>query len=380
MLRARLTQRVHETEAQLSLARSLGLRHSMRRWHADRAHTRRLPERRATFTETIWAEAAQELGLEFQQLSPRLFRFRKDNVIVHVLGQRTPFADPVSIEVASEKHLAYDLFAEAGVPIPPHVVVAARDYDGARAFLETGPVPCVVKPVRGGGGGQGVTAAVMTAKQLVRAMRRAALTSADLLVERQVAGDHYRILLLDGEVLDVLRRGRPQVVGDGISTIEELMFFEYERRLSATAATDGLKPFAVDLDCLFTLEQAGLNLHAVLGAGEAAIVKSVTNISGSRDCVSFRGIVSPRLVAEVRAAAAAVGVRLAGVDIVTPDPSVSLVEGNGVALEVNPIPGLVHHYNVADSGAATRVAIPILSALLNEARPSPQPKLTEDVT
>jgi D-alanine-D-alanine ligase-like ATP-grasp enzyme len=380
MLQARLTQRVHETEAQLSLARSLGIRHSVRRWRADRAHARRLPERRATFTQTIWAEAAQELGLEFQQLSPRLFRFRKEHVTVHVLGQRTPFADPVSIEVASEKHLAYDLLAEAGVPIPPHVVVTARDHDAARAFLETGPVPCVVKPVRGGGGGQGVTAAVTTAEQLVRAMRRAALTSRDLLVERQVAGDHYRILLLDGEVLDVLRRGRPQITGDGVSTIEELMFFEYERRISATAVADGLKPFAVDLDCLFTLEQASLHLHSVLGAGETAIVKSVTNVSGSRECVSFREIVSPQLVAEARAAAAAVGVRLAGVDIVTPDPSVSLVEGGGVTLEVNPIPGLVHHYNVADSGAATRVAIPILRALLDEARPSPRSKLTEDVT
>lgn len=379
MLRARLTQRVHEIEAQLSLARSLGFRHSMRRRQADRAHARQLPERRAAFTQTIWAEAAQELGLEFQQLSPRLFRFRKDPVIVHVLGQRTPFADPVSIEVASEKHLAYDLLDAAGVPIPSHVVVTARDHKGARAFLESGPVPCVVKPARGGGGGQGVTAAVTTAKQLARAMRRAALTSRDLLVERQVPGEHYRILLLDGDVLDVLRRGRPQVIGDGVSTIEELMFFEYERRLSTTAA-DGLKPFAVDLDCLFTLEQAGVHLHTVLDAGEGAVVKSVTNISGSRECVTFLGTVSTRLIAEARAAAAAVGVRLAGVDIITPDPSVSLVEGGGVVLEVNPIPGLVHHYNVADSGAATRVAIPILSALLNEARPSLQPNLTEDVT
>jgi D-alanine-D-alanine ligase-like ATP-grasp enzyme len=370
MHRARLTQRAHEAQAQLSLARSLGLRHSMRRWQTDRTHARRLPERRAAFTQTIWSDAAQELGLEFRQISSRLFRFRKDDVTVHVLGQRTPFADPVSIEVASEKDLAYDLLAEVKVPVPPHIVVKARDHHGALMFLEGGPTPCVVKPVRGGGGGQGVTAAVTTPKQLVRAMRRAALTSRDLLVERQVAGDHYRILLLDGDVLDVLLRGRPRVVGDGVSTIEQLMFSEYERRLSVSVP-DGLKPFAVDLDCLFTLEQAGLHLQTVLRAGEATTVKTVTNVSGSRDCVTFAGIVSPQLVAEARKAAAAVGVRLAGVDIVTLDPSVSLVESGGVVLEVNPIPGLVHHYNVADPGAATHVAIPILNALLNEPRLSP---------
>jgi predicted nucleotidyltransferase len=34
-----------------------------------------------------------------------------------------------------------------------------------------------------------------------------------------------------------------------------------------------------------------------------------------------------------------------------------------VVLEVNPIPGLQHHYNVAEPEAATRVAIPVLEAL-----------------
>jgi len=366
MLRARLTQRVRETQTRFSLARSLGLRHTLRRWQTDRAFFGRLPQRRSEFTKTIWTEAAQELGAEFRQVSPRLFHFRRDGVTVHVLGQRTPFADPVSIELASEKHLSYDLIAGAGVPVPAHVVVARDDHRAARAFLEAGPVPCVVKPVRGGGG-QGVTAAVMTAAQLVRAMARGALTGRDLLVERQAAGDHYRILLLDGEVLDVLRRDRPQVVGDGASTIEQLMFAEYERRLSSTAP-DGLKPFPVDLDCLFTLELGGLHLHTVLPAGKVAVVKSATNISGSRECTTFRGLVSTQLVAEARAATAAVGVRLGGVDIVTTDPSVSLVESGGVALEVNPIPGLVHHYNVAEPAAATRVAVPILAALFEKAR------------
>jgi cyanophycin synthetase len=198
-------------------------------------------------------------------------------------------------------------------------------------------------------------------------MGRAALTGHHLLVERQVAGDHYRILLLDGKVLDVLRRDRPQVVGDGTSTIEQLMFAEYGRRLTSTAP-DGLKPFPVDLDCLFTLEREGLHLHTVLPAGKVTIVKSATNISGSRECTTFRGLVSPQLIAETCAAAAAVGVRLAGVDIVTTDPSVSLVQSQGVVLEVNPIPGLVHHYNVADPAAATRVAVPILAELLENAR------------
>jgi D-alanine-D-alanine ligase-like ATP-grasp enzyme len=58
-----------------------------------------------------------------------------------------------------------------------------------------------------------------------------------------------------------------------------------------------------------------------------------------------------------------VGVRLAGVDIVAPGVDRSLAASDGVVLEVNPIPGLQHHYNVADAEAATPVAVPVLEAL-----------------
>jgi D-alanine-D-alanine ligase-like ATP-grasp enzyme len=59
-------------------------------------------------------------------------------------------------------------------------------------------------------------------------------------------------------------------------------------------------------------------------------------------------------------------VRLAGVDVVTTDLSTSLRSSGGVVLEVNPIPGLFHHYNVANPASAARVAVPILEMLLTQ--------------
>ena len=64
------------------------------------------------------------------------------------------------------------------------------------------------------------------------------------------------------------------------------------------------------------------------------------------------------------AAAACVGLRLAGVDLVTPSLEGSLAETGGVVLEVNCTPGLHHHYLVAEPDRATRVAVPILRRLL----------------
>jgi cyanophycin synthetase len=364
-LRTTVERRVDAGLLRARLVRTLGLRQSFRRWRADRTLDERAPEVRATFDRAMWTEAATSVGATMTEVAPALFQFRRAGVVVHVRGQRTPFADLVSFQLAQAKDLAYDVLASMAVPIPDHLVVSRDDHGPAIAFLESGPVPCVVKPARGGGAGHGVTTSIVTAAQLEQALRRAGLTSQELLVEREVAGEHYRFLLLDGELLDVLKRGRPRVIGDGTSTIAELMFAEYERRL-VDPGPSGWKPFPVDLDCLFTLQLRGLEPSSVPASGEVVTVKGATNISGRSECFTFTAAVSPDVIAAVRTAAGALGVRLAGVDVVTADVSASLVSSGGVVLEVNPIPGLSHHYNVADSAAAPRVAIPILEALLTQ--------------
>jgi D-alanine-D-alanine ligase-like ATP-grasp enzyme len=362
-LRAAAERQMEATLIRARLVGTLGARHSIRRWRADRALDLLAPERRAAFSRTMWAEAAESVQATMVELAAQLFQFRRNEAVAHVLGQRTPFADPVSIQLASAKDLAYQVLASADVPIPDRLMLSRDDLGPAFDFLTSGTTPCVVKPARGGGAGQGVTTSIVTAHQLESALKRAGLTSEKLLVEREIAGEHFRFLLLDGELLDVLERGRPRVVGDGASTIEELMFAEYERRLADPTTW---KPFPVDLDCLFTLELQGLRPSSVPGPGQTVIAKGATNISGRSECSTFRGEISPSVLATVRTAAAALGVRLAGVDVVTADLSSSLQASGGVVLEVNPIPGLFHHYNVADPAFASRVAVPILEALLTQ--------------
>lgn len=309
----------------------------------------------------MWVEAATAVGAEFVEIDDGLFEFRRGAAITRVAGQRTPFANPVAVELASAKDLASRVLRGSGVPVPEQVVVSRDDTRAAVELLDAHDGPVVVKPARDGWGGQGVTTSITTVAQLERAIRRAALTSHRVIVERELRGEHFRILLLDGNVLDVLRRQRPSVIGDGSATIERLMFAEYRRRL---ADERNWKPFPVDLDCLFTLELQGLSLTSVPSSGAAVVVKGATNISGRRECSTFRGEVAEDVAAAVGRAAAAVGVRLAGVDLVATDVSQPLAETGGAVLEVNPVPGLFHHYNVADEDGASRVAIPILEALL----------------
>jgi cyanophycin synthetase len=70
------------------------------------------------------------------------------------------------------------------------------------------------------------------------------------------------------------------------------------------------------------------------------------------------------LRAEGGRAAEALGIRLAGVDVITRDPGVSLHASGGRVTEVNTTPGLHWHYLVRSPEAGVRVAVPILERLL----------------
>jgi cyanophycin synthetase len=174
----------------------------------------------------------------------------------------------------------------------------------------------------------------------------------------------YRFLYLDGALLDAVRKLPPSVVGDGQSSIEELVRQENRRRLDARGSA-GFSMLKLDLDALFTLAAAGLTAASIPAASARVTVKAVTNQNRIEDNESVpRGEVADELVAEGAAAAAAVGLRLAGVDLVTTDIRASLRSSGGRVIEVNGMPGLNHHYNVKDPTNAVAVAVPILGTLL----------------
>jgi cyanophycin synthetase len=310
----------------------------------------------------MWREGAEAVGAEMVLVSPTLFEFRRDQTATRISLSTTPFHDLVSLAVAEDKPLAYRLLREAAVPVPDHEVVDLRDVDGARGVFERLSPPFVVKPVRGGGG-TGVVGEIHTFDDLRRALNHARRFSSRAFVERQIDGDSYRLLLLDGEPLDVLKRSRPRVTGDGRATIEELIFKEHRRRISAGPAA-GMKPFMVDLDTVFSIRQSGYELRSILPAGATAVVKTATNFNSKEEIGD--GSELPESTLEVaRRAAAVLGCRLAGVDLVTTDATRPLSE-SGAVLEVEPVPGLWHHYR-PDGNGALKITVPILNALLTAA-------------
>ena len=103
----------------------------------------------------------------------------------------------------------------------------------------------------------------------------------------------------------------------------------------------------VDRELRQTLRQSGRRMDSVPAAGEVVSLKTVVSDGRREDNVPAVGRLCDAVVAAGAEAAAAVGARLAGVDVITPDASLPLDEAGGAICEVNTTPGYYYHYKTA---------------------------------
>jgi len=354
-----------EVAVRLDMLRSIGVLNVWRRWRDEaRLAAFSVDGKRAGYEE-IWRDAADELGAQVTRVSGGFLEISKGSVRTRVWNHVAPLDDLVTQRLSLDKVLVHGMLAEAGLPVPTHAEFDLGNVQIAQALLRRSTGPCVVKPVSSDAG-SGTTTGVRTEMHLRRAVLRAARLESRMLIERQAPGYDHRMLMLDGELLDVVKRHPPHVTGDGRSSISKLIAAENARRIEWLVGKGSSTLLQIDLDCLFTLEDAGLSLSSVPPAGERVQVKTAVNQNAphENEGVLRHGEISPALVEDARTAVDVLGLRLAAVEVVTPDTSVPLREVGGVVLEVNSPPGLRYHYDIAEPDQAVRVAVPILERLL----------------
>jgi glutathione synthase/RimK-type ligase-like ATP-grasp enzyme len=316
---------------------------------------------RADFYRAAWQDAARLLGADAETLDHDVLLIRGNGQSTRVLLNYTELDDPVSLRIAGNKPLVHKLLHTRGVPVPKYREFTLNGIAEAAEFLQAHGT-CVVKPASGTGGGSGVTTGIRSSRQLRKASVLAAGHGSELIIEQQIPGTNLRLLFLDGQLLDAIERRPPTVTGDGRSTMSQLVDAVNQRRLQGgfSVAQSILER---DADMRQTLAGQGLTLSSVPSKDAVVQLKTVINDNTAEDNVCIADTLHPAVIDVARDAANAVGLRLAGVDIVTSNPSHCLAETGGVVLEVNSAPGLYFHY----AGSKTRkpVAIPVLAACLN---------------
>ncbi len=335
------------------------LRAKLRRKAADEDQAGR---QLSAFYQRAWREAASQIGASVVDLGSDVLEIRLGERWTRVCHNFSAIDDLVTYRVVRTKGVMYRLLAGHGLPVPHHLEFGLEDLRPAADFLDGTDRPCVVKPASGTGGGLAVVTGVRTHWQLARAAYSATIWGHHPLIEEQVEGCNYRLLYLDGELLDVVKREPPSVVADGASTVLALVERVNQRRLSATDAVSHTQ-LTLDLDMQTTLAEQGLSLRSVPARGTVVRLKTVINENSSHENVTAMGELCPALLAEAAQAVRLSGLRLAGLDLITADPRRSLRESGGVILEVNSPPGYFWHYHKRDGSFP--VALYVLRALFH---------------
>ena len=322
---------------------------------------------RVAFYDRAWRDAAEALGGTWAPIGAGISEISIGDFRTRVIENTCAIDDPVTLAVLADKPLTYRVVRGESVPVPPHVAFTPRTIREAAEFLRRTAGGCVVKPAAGTGGGRGITTGVRTPTHLARAAAAAAVYGDRLLVEEQVPGDNYRLLYLDGELVDAFVRRPPTVEGDGRSSVAQLVRAANAERLRRGAGVSQVL-LTTDLDMRRTLARQGLTLRSVPAAGTRATLKTVVNENAGDDNSGAAAVLCESIVDDCARVVRALRVRLAGVDVITRNPRVSLAQAGGVVLEVNAPPNFYYHYHKRDG--ACPVALHVIRRLVEDHRPA----------
>jgi cyanophycin synthetase len=150
-------------------------------------------------------------------------------------------------------------------------------------------------------------------------------------------------LVVNGKLVALAERVPAHVVGDGKSTIAELVEETNRHPQRGDGHDNFLTKIIIDSASLGILTRQGLSLESIPNKGEICFLRATANLSTGGIAVDRTDEVHPETVWMCSRVAKIIGLDIAGLDIVTPDISKPLRELDGVIVEVNAAPGFRMH-------------------------------------
>ena len=177
-------------------------------------------------SEAICAEA-RDMGLTVTILSEEKNLFEVSNTKQKVLFKSTDFGgnSALGLKISDDKELTNIVLEKEGFPIPKSAYMSREEFTKSESLLKDFDFPVVIKPLNESSG-NGVQIGIQTPEELRIKLERAFERYPRMIIQEQISGDECRVLVFRDTVLVAMIRIPPKIVGDGHSTIEELIFQE----------------------------------------------------------------------------------------------------------------------------------------------------------
>jgi len=275
----------------------------------------------------------------------------------------------LGIELAGDKEGTKRILQDAGVPVPRGTTINYLNELEA-AIDAVGGFPVAIKPLDGNHG-RGVTLDINTWRDAEAAYDAASTASKSrmVIVERYYSGRDHRVLVIDGKVVAVAERVPAHVVGDGRSTINQLIESTNRHPHRGQGHDNVMTRIELDRSSFELLRKQKYSLDTVLRDGEICYLRATANLSTGGIAIDRTDEIHADNIYLAARVAKIIGLDIAGIDIVTPDISRPLAEVGGVVVEVNAAPGFRMHTHPSQ-GLPRPVGEAVLNMLFPPGTPS----------
>lgn len=265
----------------------------------------------------------------------------------------TTFNTQLARTIGRFKDLQSRIFLDHGISNAPENSVFSPG-QAERAWRWAESLGTLVVRPHNGTHGDSVYLGINTWSDFEEAFTRISEDRGQVLVEKFYEGVEHRCLVVDSKLVAVTRRRPASVVGDGESTISELVALKNVRRGKIH------KRLQLGESERLYLARTGWYFDSVPADGERVYLLGTSNIHTGGDAVDATNDLSAEQKATVEKAVAAIpGLKVVGLDVLLPEGGVA---SDMTIIEINSAPMIsMHHFPW--EGRARNVAAKIMDAM-----------------
>jgi glutamate--cysteine ligase len=229
-------------------------------------------------------------GLRVEVLDRRTnyIRISNDEISQSVVQATRTNLDPyLGVHLMTHKPLTNLTLRHAGLPVPTGIVPESLEEAAAWAN-QNGTNSIVIKPASTNfGQGISILESGFTIQALEDAWNLAKAHDHQVMVEDFISGEEVRVLVIGGEVRAALKREPANVIGDGQSSIADLVQIKNDDPLRGRHYQKPLEKIPLDEVVRSFLKKSGRTLNSIPLKGERVFLRKNSNISTGGDSIDI---------------------------------------------------------------------------------------------
>jgi cyanophycin synthetase len=300
----------------------------------------------------VIARAARERGIAMKAL--KLFGRRETNLFSMAVNNRSILFEGLPlIEVGhvqtvdfDDKFILKQILRNNNLPYAKGE--AFYNSKAALRYAKTISFPLVVKP-RHGSLSKHTTCDIRSESALKEAIRIAQIIDREFVVEEFISGNVYRITVVRGEMLACCLREPPNVVGDGVHSIGELISMKNSSPLRGDIHQKNFTLHKIRLQgkIVSLLADQGLHFESVLPKGKKVYLHNKVVLGCGADIHDKTDDIHPSNRSIFLKLSRLLGAAIVGIDFVCEDIAKPYDEQRCAIIEANSLPYIdMHHFPV----------------------------------